>query len=178
MPLIPDPAAFRARIAALPVVSYEIGETAIAGGTTSGRLLVLKKGAVEVLKDGVRLAEVSEPGVIFGELSMLLERPHTADVRALQFTEFHVANAANLLHDDPATILYVALLLARRLDATNQTLIEVKSQLESGHPVSSIARTVQKADKLLNFSGGASLVYAGHLYDPAVPAESTFYERG
>ena len=82
MPLIPDPAAFRARIAALPVVSYEIGETVIAGGTTSGRLLVLKKGAVEVLKDGVRLAEVSEPGVIFGELSMLLERPHTADVRA------------------------------------------------------------------------------------------------
>ena len=88
MPLIPDPAAFRARIAALPVVSYEIGETAIAGGTTSGRLLVLKKGAVEVLKNGVRLAEVSEPGVIFGELSLLLDRPHTADVRALQYTEF------------------------------------------------------------------------------------------
>ena len=118
----------------------------------------------------MRLAEVSEPGVIFGELSLLLDRPHTADVRALQYTEFHVANAANLLHDDPATILYVALLLARRLDATNQTLIEVKSQLESGHPVSSIARTVQKADELLNFSGGACLIYAGYPYDPFASA--------
>ena len=101
MSLIPDPTAFRARIAALPVVSYEIGETVIVGGTASGTLLVLKKGAVEVLKEGVRLAEVSEPGVIFGELSMLLDQPHTADVRALQFTEFHVANAANLLTTIP-----------------------------------------------------------------------------
>ena len=41
-------------------------------------------------------------------------------------------------------MLYVALLLARRLDATNRTLIEVKSQLESGHPISSIVNTVQK----------------------------------
>ncbi len=31
MSLIADPPSFRARIAALPVVSYEIGETVIAG---------------------------------------------------------------------------------------------------------------------------------------------------
>ena len=94
---------------------------------------------------------------------------HPADVRALQFTEFHVAHAANLLRDDPATILYVALLLAQRLDASNRTLIEIKSQLESGHPIRSIAATVQRADELLNFSGGASLVYAGYPYDPLKP---------
>ena len=166
MPLISDSAAFQTRLAALPVASYEIGETVLVAGTNSGRLLVLKKGAVEVLKDGMRIAEVSEPGVVFGELSMLLDQPHTADVRALKFSEFHVANPASLLNDDPAIALYFMVLLARRLDATNRALIEVKSQLQSGQPRSMITRTVEKAEELLNFSGGASLIYAGYPYDP------------
>ena len=103
MPLILDPAAFQTRLAALPVATYQVGETVLAAGTTSGRLLVLKTGAVEVMKDGMQIAEVSEPGAVFGELSMLLDQPHTADVRALEVTEFHVADAASLLTDDPAT---------------------------------------------------------------------------
>jgi CRP-like cAMP-binding protein len=77
MPLILDPAAFETRLAALPVATYQVGETVLAAGTTSGRLLVLKTGAVEVTKDGLQIAEVSEPGAVFGELSMLLDQPHT-----------------------------------------------------------------------------------------------------
>jgi CRP/FNR family cyclic AMP-dependent transcriptional regulator len=166
MPLILDPAAVQTRLAALPVASYQVGDTVLAAGTTSGRLLVLKSGAVEVMKDGMQIAEVSEPGAVFGELSMLLDQPHTADVRALEVTEFHVADAASLLADDPATLLYVTVLLARRLDATNRALIEVKRQIQTGQPRSIISRTVEKAEELLNYSGGASLVYAGYPYDP------------
>ena len=166
MPLILDPAAFQTRLAALPVATYRAGETVLAAGTTSGRLLVLKTGAVEVVRDGTQLAQVSEPGAVFGELAMLLDRPHTADVRALAATEFHVADAASLLTDDPATALYVTALLARRLDATSRVLIEVKRQLQTGQPHSVISRTVEKAEELLNYSGGASLVYAGYPYDP------------
>jgi CRP/FNR family cyclic AMP-dependent transcriptional regulator len=166
MPLILDPAAFQTRLTDLPVAGYQVGETVLAAGTTSGRLLVLKTGAVEVMKDGMQIAEVSEPGAVFGELSMLLDQPHTADVRALEVTEFHVADAASLLADDPATLLYVTVLLARRLDATNRALIEVKRQIQTGQPRSLISRTVEKAEELLNYSGGASLVYAGYPYDP------------
>jgi CRP/FNR family transcriptional regulator, cyclic AMP receptor protein len=166
MPLILDPAAFRTRLAALPVATYQLGETVLAAGATSGKLLVLKTGAVEVMKEGVQIAEVSEPGAVFGELSMLLDQPHTADVRALEVTEFHVADAASLLTDDPATVLYVAMLLARRLDATNRTLIEVKHQLQTGQPRGMISRTVDKAEEMLNYGGGANLVYAGYPYDP------------
>jgi CRP/FNR family transcriptional regulator, cyclic AMP receptor protein len=165
MPLILDPAAFQTRLAALPVATYQVGETVLAAGTTSGRLLVLKTGAVEVIKDGMRIAEVSEPGAVLGELSMLLDRPHTADVRALEATEFHVADAASLTYE-PANVLYVTVLLARRLDATNRALTEVKRQLQTGQPLSTISRTVEKAEELLNYSGGASLVYAGYPYDP------------
>jgi CRP-like cAMP-binding protein len=166
MALMLDPAAFQTRLAALPLATYQAGETVLAGGTTSGRLLVLKTGAVEVTKDGVQITEVSEPGAVFGELSMLLGQPHAADVRALEGTEFHVADAASLLTDDPATLLYVTVLLARRLDATNRALIEVKRQIQAGQPRSMISRTVEKAEELLNYGGGVSLVYAGYPYDP------------
>jgi CRP/FNR family transcriptional regulator, cyclic AMP receptor protein len=166
MPLILDPATFETKLAALPVSTYQVGETVLAAGTTSGRLLVLKTGAVEVMKDGTQIAEVSEHGAVFGELSMLLDQPHTADVRALEVTEFHVADAPSLLTDDPATLLYVAVLLARRLDATNRALIEVKRQIQTGQPRSIISRTVEKAEELLNYSGGINLVYAGYPYDP------------
>ena len=71
-----------------------------------------------------------------------------------------------LLTDDPATLLYVAVLLARRLDATNRALIEVKRQIQTGQPRSIISRTVEKAEELLNYSGGINLVYAGYPYDP------------
>ena len=93
MSLILDPAAVQTRLAALPVGTYQVGETVLAAGTTSGRLLVLKTGAVEVAKDGMQIAEVSEPGAVFGELSMLLDQPHAGDVRALEVTEFHIADA-------------------------------------------------------------------------------------
>ena len=72
MPRILDPAAFQTRLAALPLATYQVGETVLAAGTTSGRLLVLKTGAVEVVKDEIQIAEVSEPGAVFGELSLLL----------------------------------------------------------------------------------------------------------
>lgn len=169
MPLILDPAAFQTRLAALPLATYQVGETVLAAGTTSGRLLVLKTGAVEVVKDGIQIAEVSEPGAVFGELSLLLDQPHAADVRALEVTEFHVADAASLVTDDPATLLYLTVLLARRLDATNRALIELKRQLQTGQPLSVITRTVEKAEELLNYSG-ASLVYAGYPSDPYASA--------
>jgi CRP/FNR family transcriptional regulator, cyclic AMP receptor protein len=118
------------------------------------------------MKDGMRITEVSEPGAVFGELSMLLDQPHTADVRALDVTEFHVADAASLLTDDPATAPYVTVLLARRLDATNRAPTEAKRQLQTGQPRSMISRTAEKAEDLLNYGAGASLVHAGYPYDP------------
>jgi hypothetical protein len=45
------------------------------------------------VKDGTEIAKVAEPGAAFGELSILLDQPHTADVRALETSQFHIANA-------------------------------------------------------------------------------------
>jgi CRP/FNR family transcriptional regulator, cyclic AMP receptor protein len=137
----------------------------LAAGSRSGRLLILKNGAVAITKDAIEIAKVAEPGAVFGELSALLDQPHTADVRALETSQFHVADAANLLSQDSVALLYVAEVLARRLDGANRALIELKNQLQAGQPRSVINKTVEKVEEMLGVSG-ASLVYAGYPYDP------------
>jgi len=158
--LIPDAAAFEKRLADLSMVKYQAGETVLTAGSTTGSLFVLRSGAVEVVKDEVQIAEVSAPGSVFGELAVLLDQPHTADVGTLEQSEFHVADAPTLLTGDPTVVLYVAAILAQRLDGANRALIEVKRQLKAGEPRSVIGRTIEKVEELLSYSGGVSLAYA------------------
>jgi len=161
MTLIPDLAVFQKSLAALPIATYQPGETVLNAGSKTGLLLILKKGTVAIFKDDIEMAKVTEPGAVFGELSALLDQPHTADVRALETTQFHVANADALLVQNPVALLYVAAVLARRLDGANRTLIELKRQIQVGHPRSAIEKTVAKMEGLLG-SGGAGLTDAGH----------------
>jgi CRP-like cAMP-binding protein len=163
MSLIPDAVVFQKRLAALPLATYQAGETVFAAGSRTGRLLILRKGAVAIVKEAIEIAKVAEPGAVFGELSALLNQPHTADVRALETSQFHVADAAALLAQDPIALLYVAVVLARRLDGANQALIELKSQVQAGQPPSVIGKTVEKMEGLLGDSGAS--LYAGDPYD-------------
>ena len=165
MPLIPDKAAFQNSLANLPLVTYQPGETVIVDGSKTGRLLILRKGNVAILKENTEIARVAEPGAVFGELSILLDQPHTADVRALETSQFHVANATTLLAENPIAVLYVATTLAHRLDSANHALIQLKNQLLTGEPHNVVAKTVSKIEGLLGV-GGASLLYAGYPYDP------------
>jgi CRP/FNR family transcriptional regulator, cyclic AMP receptor protein len=82
----------------------------------------LKKGTVAVVKDGVEIARASEPGAVFGELSVLLDQPHTADVRALEVSQFHLADEA-FLAEDLLAFVYVATVLARRVNNANRRLL-------------------------------------------------------
>jgi CRP-like cAMP-binding protein len=165
MPLIPDAATVQARLASLPVANYAAGESVFTEGTRTGRLLILRNGTVSIVKGGTELARVTEPGAIFGELSVLLDQPHTADVRTLEASEFHVANAAALLTQDPITLLYVTTVLARRLDGANRALVKLRDHIRTGQPPSVIGKTVERIEVLLSASG-ASLVYAGYPTDP------------
>ena len=163
MALIPDATTFQKRLAALPLRTYQAGEVVFPARSKTGQLLILKNGVVAIVKEDVEIAKVGEPGAVFGELSALLDQPHTADVRALETSQFHVANADALLAQDPITLLYVATVLARRLDGANQALIELKRQLQAGRPSSVVDKTIEKMEGLLGASG-ATLVYPGYPY--------------
>jgi len=115
--------------ATLPLATYQPGEIILAEGSKTGRLFILKKGAVAVVRQGIEIAKVTEPGAVFGDLSALLDTPHTADVRALEISVFYVADAAKSLQD-PGLLVHVARVLAERLDMANQALIELKTKLQ------------------------------------------------
>jgi hypothetical protein len=59
MPLVPDAATFHKRLAALPLATYQAGETVLAAGSRSGRLLILRNGAVAIIKDAIEIAKVA-----------------------------------------------------------------------------------------------------------------------
>jgi CRP/FNR family transcriptional regulator, cyclic AMP receptor protein len=96
-----DTEVWQKRLATLALATYGAGETVFSEGTKTGRLLILKSGVVSIVKGGTEIAQVAEPGVVFGEISALLDKPHTADVLALAPSQFHVADAATFLVQDP-----------------------------------------------------------------------------
>ena len=142
--LVPDFATLERRLAGLPVVKHGAREVVLTAGSKTGGLLFLRSGTVEVIKDGVQIASVNAPGSVFGEQAVLLDQPHTADVRTLEQSEFYVADAPAILAGDPTVALYVAAILARRLDAANRWLVAVKRHLQTGEPPSVIGKAIEQ----------------------------------
>ena len=70
--------------------SVDAGTTLLKEGSKSRTLCILVEGEVEILKDEFQVNTVSEPGAVFGEMSILLESPHTATVRTRTPCRVHV----------------------------------------------------------------------------------------
>jgi len=143
--------AWQESLAALSGATFGAGETVLTQGRKTGQLLILKKGAVSVVKNGIEIAKVTEPGAVFGELSALLDEPHTADVRTITPSEFYITDATTLLTREPTALLYVATLLARRLDLANHGLLEIKNELETSASSGLIRSTLAKIESLISF---------------------------
>jgi CRP-like cAMP-binding protein len=102
-------------------------------GETSGQLYILAEGSVEVLRGDTHVAVVSEPGAVFGEMSVLLDRPHTATVRATSpIGVFVFEDAESFLKAHPEIAFFLSRLLAERLNAATTYLVDLKQQFE-GH---------------------------------------------
>jgi CRP/FNR family transcriptional regulator, cyclic AMP receptor protein len=112
---------------------FAADEFVIRQGETSETLYFLIEGVVEVLKDDVRVAGAAQPGLVFGEMAVLLGVPHTASVRAVKPCAFYIVEQPReFLKASPALCVHVCELLAMRLDALNKYLVNVKHQYE-GH---------------------------------------------
>ena len=56
VPRIPDTTALQESLTYLPLATYEPGETVLAAGSKTGRLLSFKDGAVAIVRHGIRIA--------------------------------------------------------------------------------------------------------------------------
>ena len=109
------------------------GTILIHEGSKTGRLFVLIKGQLEVIRGDAVVAVLAEPGAVTGEMSLLLDRPHTATVRAAaDSTIYEFGDAASFLSEQPAVALLIARLLAQRLNVATTYLADLMKQY-AGH---------------------------------------------
>jgi CRP-like cAMP-binding protein len=115
-----------------PAKLFSPGDLLITEGGPPGSLFILESGEAEVLRGGMVVATIAEPGAIIGEMSVLLEAPHSASVRARTTVMAHeVENASQALKKHPELTYKVAQILARRLGSTTTFLVESREQLEN-----------------------------------------------
>jgi len=113
----------------LPERSLAPGDVAIEQGVRSDEMFVLVEGDVEVLRDGRVVAVLSEPGSVVGEMSVLLDTPYSATVRARTPARVRVvASGSELLGSNAAVVREVAAILARRLHLVTTYLADLKRQ--------------------------------------------------
>lgn len=112
-----------------PQRNLEAGETLVREGEESGDLYILETGRLIVERQGVKIAEIKEPGALVGEMSVLLAKESSATVRAERATTVRVIdNPIPFLERTPIVALHVATLACARLDATSALLVELRKE--------------------------------------------------
>jgi CRP-like cAMP-binding protein len=113
----------------LPEVRLDPGTVVLTEGDKSGKLYILIEGELQVLRGNIEVATVSEPGSVFGEMSVLLDVPHTASVKALRPSRAYVVeDAETFLQSSPRMLRHIGALLALRLQSATGYLADVKRQ--------------------------------------------------
>ena len=115
----------------LPTRLFEPGADLLCEGKSAGLLYVVIEGEVEILKGDFRVTVISDPGAIFGEISVLLGIPNTATVRATKACTAYVVEDCDLFLQSHKEIAYqLSKLLAQRVHRLTSYLVDLKSQFE------------------------------------------------
>jgi CRP-like cAMP-binding protein len=113
----------------LPEIGLAPGEAVVREGETGKGLWILVSGTLQISKSGVLLSSVSRPGAAIGEISLLLNAPHSATVVATEPSIVrHAADGRALLTSHPAVIRLIATGLAERLAFATTYLVDLKHQ--------------------------------------------------
>lgn len=143
------------KVRGCPLRSFAEGEPVISQATATGHLLFLNEGAVDVALEDTFIARVAEPGAVFGDLAFLLDQPHTATVTAVQPSSLYVVEEPEaFLEAEPKVAIYVARILARRLNAVNHLLVEARRRVtETDQRRGVLAETLDRIARALQSYG-------------------------
>ena len=114
-------------------ISFSLGEAIFIEGEPGNKTMYLiEKGRVEVLKGDAVVARLGA-GEPIGEMSLLLDEPRSATVRALnsvEALEITGENFGEILTKRPGIGRTIMKALAQRLKNTTNTLLEVQAELK------------------------------------------------
>lgn len=115
--------------AGLPVTVLGAGGVLVAEGQRTGKLYILRAGDLEILRDGSVVAVFADPGTIVGEISVLLDQPHSATIRSRRGAGVQVVDDPIPFMDrHPAFARQIARALAERLQRTTALLIDLRAR--------------------------------------------------
>jgi CRP/FNR family cyclic AMP-dependent transcriptional regulator len=115
----------------LKIASFKAGAVILTEGERLGKIYILKEGQVEVIRERTQVTHIDEPGSIFGEMSVLLDMPHSATVKALSASKmYEIPDALTFLDKRPEFSLHIATMLARRLYYTTSYLVDLQQQAQ------------------------------------------------
>jgi len=137
----------------LPETTFQPGENVIAQGDADPKLVILKTGSVEILRDTLRVATAESPGAIFGDSSVILRTPHSATVRTLSAaTCYVITDPDSFLWQNAEIHFELMRVLAQRLVAVNDHLVDLSRRSEAQDEV--IERIVRRIEASLHGEGG------------------------
>ncbi len=106
------------------ILQFQAGTTIIHEDDEDRKLYVLLEGKCSVHKQGVEITSFSERGTCFGEMSMILNIPRTATVKAASDVKVHVieVDLNTMLAKYPEMTKIILRTLAKRIATETETI--------------------------------------------------------
>ena len=107
------------------------GGVIVEEGTPPSDLFILKSGSVGVYMDDTLIEAFNAKDTVVGEMSVILDRPRTATVKARSnctIVRYHADDLLALVRDHPEVAQIIFQSLAGRLDKANKKIAELTEE--------------------------------------------------
>ena len=141
------------------ITPFDEGKAIFLEGDDTQDLYILVSGQLNVFKGNIKIAEITEEGSLFGEMSFLLKAKRTATIKAgenVKAIRIPKDDITAFLHEFPEVAGEISTLLAKRLDETSRILYGLKEFCDQ-LPDAVIA--TDKEGKIITWNAAAEEVY-------------------
>ncbi|MBN2126465.1 MAG: cyclic nucleotide-binding domain-containing protein [Deltaproteobacteria bacterium] len=157
--------------------AYETGHIVFLEGDETQDLYILVSGELEILKGNKKIAEITEKGSLFGEMSFLLGARRTATAKAMTAVKalrIPKEELTNFLNEFPTVAKKITRLLARRLDETSQILYGLKEFCDQ---LPDAVILTDKDGKILTWNSSAEKLYGRNWHQMRHKSVEEIYEK-
>ena len=161
------------------LTTFNIGQTLFLEGDDSQDLFILVSGKLNIIKGTMKIAEITQSGAIFGEMSFFLgegaRRTATVkakdDVKAIRVPKEEIPN---FLKDFPPVASEIAKMMAQRLEETSQIVYGLREF--SDHIPDAVIMT-DRNGKILTWNTGAEKLYGREAENMRYKPAEEIYEE-